>query len=134
MAESELGEVMRFLRAVFSVDESHRVFQEDVLRWNPHVIIALKPEGVDALRSEAALRSLTAVSANRIYAAPPLPFGWLDDPPAVNRLLGLRWLVAKLYPQAFPEDLRPLVREFFGTYYQAQLTDAQARSLLGERQ
>jgi hypothetical protein len=39
VAESELGEVMRFLRAVFSVDENHRVFQEDVLRWKcfaPH--------------------------------------------------------------------------------------------------
>jgi hypothetical protein len=39
VAESELGEVMRFLRAVFGVSENHRMFQADVLRWKcfaPH--------------------------------------------------------------------------------------------------
>ncbi len=39
MAESELGEVMHFLRTVFGVPESHRMFQADVLRWKcfaPH--------------------------------------------------------------------------------------------------
>src|ERR1035438_1639560 len=39
IAESELGDVMRFLRTVFSVSESHRMFQADVLRWKcfaPH--------------------------------------------------------------------------------------------------
>jgi hypothetical protein len=39
VAESELGEVMRFLRTVFGVGESHRMFQADVLRWKcfaPH--------------------------------------------------------------------------------------------------
>lgn len=39
MAESELGDVMRFLRTVFGVRESHRMFQQDVLRWKcfaPH--------------------------------------------------------------------------------------------------
>jgi hypothetical protein len=39
VAESELGEVMRFLRTVFGVSERHRMFQEDVLRWKcfaPH--------------------------------------------------------------------------------------------------
>lgn len=39
MAESELGDVIRFLRTVFGVGESHRMFQADVLRWKcftPH--------------------------------------------------------------------------------------------------
>jgi hypothetical protein len=39
VAESELGDVMRFLRTVFGVGESHRMFQADVLRWKcfaPH--------------------------------------------------------------------------------------------------
>jgi len=39
VAESELGDVMRFLRTVFGVGENHRVFQADVLRWKcftPH--------------------------------------------------------------------------------------------------
>jgi hypothetical protein len=39
VAESDLGEVMRFLRMVFGVSENHRMFQEDVLRWKcftPH--------------------------------------------------------------------------------------------------
>ena len=28
---------------------------------------------------------------NRVYLAPSLPWGWIDAPPSLNRLIGLRW-------------------------------------------
>jgi iron complex transport system substrate-binding protein len=34
-----------------------------------------------------------------------MPFGWMDFPSGVNRLIGLWWLAKILYPERFPEDL-----------------------------
>jgi len=41
-----------------------------------------------------------------VHLSPKLPFGWVDFPPTVNRLIGLWWLAKILYPDLFPEDLR----------------------------
>jgi iron complex transport system substrate-binding protein len=32
------------------------------------------------------------VHDGRAFIAPNLPFGWLDEPPSINRLLGFAWL------------------------------------------
>jgi iron complex transport system substrate-binding protein len=40
-------------------------------------------------------RALRAVRQHHAYVAPDVPFGWLDEPPSVNRLLGLAVLAAR---------------------------------------
>jgi iron complex transport system substrate-binding protein len=40
-------------------------------------------------------RSLRAVREHHAYVAPDVPFGWLDEPPSINRLLGLAVLSAR---------------------------------------
>jgi iron complex transport system substrate-binding protein len=40
-------------------------------------------------------RALRAVREHHAYVAPDVPFGWLDEPPSVNRLLGLAVLAAR---------------------------------------
>ena len=39
-------------------------------------------------------RTLRAVREHHAYVAPDVPFGWLDEPPSINRLLGLAVLSA----------------------------------------
>ena len=51
-----------------------------------------------AVASDPAWAGMAAVAANRIYLSPGLPFGWIDRPPSLNRLIGLRWASARLYP------------------------------------
>ena len=62
-----------------------------------------------------------------------MPFGWIDFPPSINRLIGLRWLARILYPQAFPEDLRPIVRDFYTRCYHQTPTEAQLDQLAAHR-
>ena len=38
----------------------------------------------------------------RVHLSPQLPFGWVDFPPSVNRLIGLWWLAKILYPGSVP--------------------------------
>ena len=103
---------------------------EQVLRWNPEVVITIDPNFYAAARSHALWSTLPAVRAGRIYLAPNVPFGWIDFPPSINRLIGLRWLARILYPQAFPEDLRPIVRDFYSRCYHQAPTEAQLDQLL----
>ena len=45
-------------------------------------------------------------------------------------LIGLRWLARILYPQAFPEDLRPVVRDFYTRCHHRAPSEEQLDQLL----
>jgi iron complex transport system substrate-binding protein len=103
---------------------------EQVLAWNPDVIITIEPAFAASVKSDAAWAPIKAVQTGRVYLSPGLPFGWVDFPPSVNRLVGLWWLAKALYPDQFSEDLRPITREFFERFYHMTPTDAQIDTIL----
>ncbi len=107
-----------------------QVSLEQVLRWNPDVIVTTDPTCFASLRHDPLWQDVAAVRAGRVHLAPAVPFGWIDFPPSLNRLIGLRWLGRVLYPDAFAEDLRPLVGDFYTRLYHQAPTDAQLASLL----
>lgn len=103
---------------------------EQVLLWQPDVIVTIDPAFPAAVRARPEWQAVAAVKNGRIYVAPELPFGWIDAPPALNRLLGLEWLVRILHPTAFPEPLGPRIKEFHTRFYHRTPTDAQVEALL----
>jgi iron complex transport system substrate-binding protein len=107
-----------------------KVSIEQVLSWNPDVILALDPAFYQSVASDPLWASVKAVQNKRIYLAPNLPYGWFDAPPGVNRLIGVRWLGAILYPKQFPEKLEETTRQFYKLFYQVDLTDEQIAALL----
>jgi iron complex transport system substrate-binding protein len=106
---------------------------EQVLAWNPDVIITIEPAFAASVRSDPVWAPVKAVQTGRVYLSPNMPFGWVDFPPSVNRLIGLWWLGKVLYPDRFPEDLRPITREFFQRFYHMTPTDAQIDRILGAK-
>jgi iron complex transport system substrate-binding protein len=107
-----------------------KVSIEQVLSWNPDVILALDPAFYQSVASDPLWASVKAVQNKRIYLAPNLPYGWFDAPPGVNRLIGVRWLGTILYPKQFPEKLEETTRQFYKLFYQVDLTDEQIAALL----
>ncbi|HZB92879.1 MAG TPA: ABC transporter substrate-binding protein [Stellaceae bacterium] len=97
--------------------------------WQPDIIIALDPAFYRA-GHDPSWQQLKAVRTKHVYLAPALPFGWVDEPPAANRLIGLRWLAKLLYPARFPEDLRAETRRFYALFYRQEPSDAQLDALL----
>ena len=106
---------------------------EDVLVWNPEVIVTIDKDFAENVYSLPAWRPVAAVRAKRVHLSPKLPFGWVDFPPSVNRLIGLWWLAKILYPELFPENLRALTREFYQRFYHVPLSDAQIDRVLAGR-
>jgi iron complex transport system substrate-binding protein len=106
------------------------VSPEQVLAWDPEVIVALDPGFVAAVRADPLWKSVKAVREGRVYLVPQAPFPWVDFPPSVNRLIGLKWLGRILYPDQFPDDLRQETRSFYTLFYQQAPTEAQLDALL----
>ncbi len=103
---------------------------EQVIGWNPDTILAIDPAFRARALADPAWKDVKAVREKRVFLSPNLPFGWIDFPPAVNRLLGLQWLAHLFYPQAFPDDIRPIVADFHRRFYHRVPTDAQLDRLL----
>ena len=119
--------------AAHSTPQAHgliTVSLSQILAWQPDVIIAIDPAFYRAVWHDPQWQRLAAVRAKRVYLAPALPFGWVDEPPAANRLIGLRWLVKLLHPALFPEDIRTEARRFYALFYGREPTDRQLDQLL----
>jgi iron complex transport system substrate-binding protein len=74
---------------------------EQVLLWNPDVIITIDLEFANTVRSDPSWASVKAVRDNRVHLSPKMPFG-VDFPPGPNRLIGLWWLAKIFIRNVFP--------------------------------
>jgi iron complex transport system substrate-binding protein len=106
---------------------------EQVLVWNPEVIVTIDQDFAAKVYGDPAWSTIAGVRARRVHLSPKLPFGWVDFPPSVNRLIGLWWLAKILYPDRFPEDLNQLTREFYEKFYHVRVTDQQIERVLAGR-
>lgn len=109
---------------------------EQVLAWNPEVIVAWDSERFeggadDLIRTDPNWSTIKAVQDGRVYTMCQTPFSWLDRPPAVNRFIGLQWLTNLLYPEAYDIDIVETTKEFYSLFYHRDLTDDQVKELLG---
>lgn len=110
-----------------------QVSLEQVLTWNPDVIVTIDLAFAESVRSDPNWAGVRAVREGRVHLSPKLPFGWVDFPPSVNRMIGLWWLAKLLYPQQFPEQIRPLARDFHTLFYQVTPSEAQLDRVLAGR-
>jgi iron complex transport system substrate-binding protein len=107
------------------------VSMEQVLTWQPDVIVTIDRNFFATVFADPDWQGVKAVRDKRVYLEPLNPFGWVDEPPGPNRLIGLRWLAHLLYPRLFPDDLRAETKRFYELFYHQAPTDAQLDQLLG---
>lgn len=103
---------------------------EQVLAWDPDLIVTTDPSFAAEAGRMPAWRGVRAVRERRVHLSPRLPFGWIDFPPGVNRIPGLWWLGKTVFPQRFPEDLGVIARDFYRRFYGVEPSDAQLRRVL----
>jgi len=106
------------------------VSPEQILLWNPEVVITLNEQFYRAVWSNSIWQGVAALRAKRVYLAPSQPFGWFDLPASVNRLIGEHWLAAVLHPDVAGQNLRERTREFYRKFYHIELTEPQTDQLL----
>jgi len=94
---------------------------EQVLAWNPDTIVTVDRSVADHIRSDPSWAEVEAVKRGRVLLSPNLPYGWIDAPPSLNRLIGLQWLARLLFPDRFSGDIRDVARAFYREFYQVDL-------------
>jgi iron complex transport system substrate-binding protein len=118
---------------VASQPERHGLAQvsfEQILMWEPDIILTQDLNAYRHITQDPLWQSLKAVREGQVLLFTGQPFGWLDSPPGINRLSGMRRLQghfdATLQPQ-WAEDLRTFYQLFFHT----ALSETQIQRLLG---
>ena len=110
-----------------------RVSVEQVLLWNPDVIITIDMDFAATVHSDLVWAPVSAVRTGRVHLSPKLPFGWVNFPPSVNRLIGLWWLAKIVYPELFAEEIRGLTADFYQRFYHVTPSTAQVDKALEGR-
>ena len=115
-----------------------QISAEQLFAWNPDVIVVNGEPKADKSGNSAAedilsnpdYASLKAVQDNKVYGTPNAPFSWVDRPAGPNRLIGMRWLSAVVYPEYIKCDVNEEIREFFNLFYHVDLSDEQLENVL----
>lgn len=69
-----------------------RVSREQVLAWDPEVVVTLDRRFAETAADDPVWRARPGGGRRRLLLLPDAPFGWIDRPPSINRLLGLAWM------------------------------------------
>lgn len=115
-----------------------QISAEQLLAWNPDVIVVNGEPKADKSGSSAAedilsnpdYASLKAVQDQKVYGTPNAPFSWVDRPAGPNRLIGMRWFSALIYPEYIKCDINEEIHKFFDLFYHVDLSDEQLENVL----
>ena len=115
-----------------------QISAEQLLAWDPDVIVVNGEPKADKSGSSAAedilsnpdYASLKAVQDQKVYGTPNAPFSWVDRPAGQNRLIGMRWFSALIYPEYIKCDINEEIHKFFDLFYHVDLSDEQLENVL----
>ena len=115
-----------------------QISAEQLLAWDPDVIVVNGEPKADKSGNSAAedilnnpdYASLKAVQDNKVYGTPNAPFSWVDRPAGPNRLIGMRWFSALIYPEYIKCDINEEIHKFFDLFYHVDLSDEQLENVL----
>ena len=105
---------------------------EQMLNWQPDVILLSPEANYDEIFTDPIWADVTAVQERRVYEVPLGMYNWLDRPPSVQRVLGVLWLGNLLYPQVYNYDMTKKAQEFYKLFFDYDLTEQEARELMAE--
>ena len=108
----------------------NEVDMEQLLAWNPDVILFAPGSIYSTVGEDSAWQQMTAIQNGRYYEVPMGPYNWMGFPPSVQRYLGMMWMGKLLYPEQTEYDLKTEVKEYFSLFYHTELTDAQYDALV----
>jgi iron complex transport system substrate-binding protein len=82
-----------------------RITREQVVAWDPEALVTLSPVFAASVRDDPVWRTRRDGRRRRLLLLPEQPFGWIDRPPSLNRLLACAWLADPAGSQATITDL-----------------------------
>jgi iron complex transport system substrate-binding protein len=107
-----------------------KVSLEQVMLYNPDVIVAQEKVFFDKVLKDARWQGVKAVKEGRVYLIPRAPYNWFDRPPSFMRIMGLKWLMGCLYPAEQKGDIIREAREFYKLFLGVDLSNEEMKNVI----
>ncbi len=117
------------LDEVSSKGTGNEVDMEQLILWNPEVILFAPGSVYADVKGDPAWQELSAIQNGKFYQVPFGPYNWMGFPPSVNRYAGMLWLGTLLYPDYVDYDLYTEISRYYQLFYHCDLTYAQFTAL-----
>ncbi|MEI6125744.1 MAG: ABC transporter substrate-binding protein [Pseudomonadota bacterium] len=96
---------------------------EQILLWNPEVILANEPTAVDEMLQNKQWSAIQAVKSKRVYQLPIGISRW-GHPGSLETPLAILWTAKTVYPDRFTGlDLAAETKFFYKNFFNYELTD-----------
>lgn len=106
-----------------------QVSMEQLLDWQPSLVITQSQSAWQHITTDRVWQGVKAVQDRQVLLFPRHPFGWLDAPPGVNRMMGLRALQAHFDPRV-KQSLQQDRALFFKLFYHCEPEASQWQQIL----
>lgn len=108
-----------------------QVSMEQIIKWNPDVIITTSPEFYAKIYNDSNWASIDAVKNHEVYLSPQSPFKWFDRPIGANMIIGVPWTAKCIYPDQYDDiDMVSTTQEFYSDFYHVDLSKDEAKQIL----
>lgn len=112
-----------------------QVSLEQLLVWNPEVIIistdgSQNHEAFSNMTTDGKWKNIQAVESGQVYEIPYGPYDWINRPPSVLRLLGVKWLAGVLYPDLYQIDINQETAKFMKLFFRVEPASAEIDKML----
>ncbi len=106
---------------------------EQILLWNPDVILTNEPSAAETIRHDSQWSTLRPVREGRVYCMPIGISRW-GHPGSMETPLAILWAAKKLHPKLFSRiDMRAETRYFYSTFFNYHLSDHEIEKILSAR-
>lgn len=104
--------------------EGYSYTMEDVLLWDPDVMLVSGRSQIEELEENTTFADLTSVKNGDIYCVPTVGHAWGNR--TVEQPLTIFWTMNKLYPEIMSdEELGEKIYYFYDHFFKYQLSDEQ---------
>lgn len=106
------------------------VGMEQILMWNPDVILANEPESLQLITSNRKWAAINALKNKKVYQMPIAISRW-GHPGSIETPLAILWTVKKLYPSLFSDiDMEKETRNYYKIFFNHDLSKAKVKAIL----
>ncbi len=117
---------------MFKVRGKEPISMEQVLQYDPEVIFVAEPLFYQTVFKDSRWKNIKAVKTGRVYLTPKLLFDWFDRPPSFMRLLGLQWVMWRLYPEVYRKDMEKEARRFYRLFLGVDIPAEAMKKVIGQ--
>jgi iron complex transport system substrate-binding protein len=107
------------------------VSMEDLIRWNPEVVLVGRQYPLEVVTGDARWRDITAVVHHKVVSTPEGVWYW-DGGPEI--ILQAQFIAKTIYPDRFADfDMATELKAYYARFYRVTLSDDDAAKILSGR-